>query len=77
MWVSMCFSRALDSYFIVKKPPYSLAKIATRVFDRANDMAAAETRTHVGEQNQKRQRQQWQQKERRARFGSLGRRRPS
>ena len=32
MWVSMtmCFSRALDSYFIVKMPPYSLAKIATR-----------------------------------------------
>ena len=29
-WVSMCFSRALDSYFIVKKPPYSLPKIATR-----------------------------------------------
>ena len=36
MWVSMCFSRALDSYFIVKKPPYPLAKIATRgLFDRA------------------------------------------
>ena len=35
-WVSMCFSRALDSYFIVKKPPYPLAKIATRgLFDRA------------------------------------------
>jgi len=30
MWVSMCFSRALDSYFIIKKPPYSLPKIATR-----------------------------------------------
>ena len=30
MWVSMCFSRALDSYFIVKMPPYSLPKIATR-----------------------------------------------
>ena len=35
-WVSMCFSRALDSYFIVKKPPYPLAKIATRsLFNRA------------------------------------------
>mmetsp|Transcript_26615 Transcript_26615/g.77395 ORF Transcript_26615/g.77395 Transcript_26615/m.77395 type:complete len:277 (+) Transcript_26615:315-1145(+) len=32
MWVSMCFPRAVDSYFIdiVKKRPYSLAKIATR-----------------------------------------------
>ena len=29
MWVSMCFPRAVDSYFIVKKRPYSLAKIAT------------------------------------------------
>ena len=33
MWVSMCFPRArraVDSHFIVKKRPYSLAKIATR-----------------------------------------------
>ena len=30
MWVSMCFPRAVDIYFIVKKRPYSLAKIATR-----------------------------------------------
>ena len=33
---SLGFSRALDFYFIVKKPPYPLAKIATRgLFDRA------------------------------------------
>jgi len=35
MWVSMCFSRALDSYFIVKKPRIHLPKLRPGVFDRA------------------------------------------
>ena len=40
----MCFSRALYSYFIVKMPPYSLAKIATRGV-RPGYAAAADSTT--------------------------------